>query len=130
MKLSSNGYRSLNTTAVLVMQTNASERRDTLTELPPLHGSGNSVGSGRGGGRSQPSPRSESLRGRSDLYARLPAVLRTRSGGPQEVLHLRLCCSSHATISWPTLWKQAAAHGWTSFKVMGVKVLWSAGKQV
>ena len=72
--------------ASLSLQTSVSERRDTVTELPPLAGgSGNSAGSGRRVSRPQPSPRGGTLQGRSDLFARLPAVLRTRSGGPLEV---------------------------------------------
>lgn len=68
------------------LQTSVSERRDTVTELPPLTGgSGNSAGSGRRASRPQPAPRGGTLQGRSDLFARLPAVLRTRSGGPLEV---------------------------------------------
>jgi hypothetical protein len=75
------------------MQTSVGERRDTLAELPPLAGgSGNSAGSGRRTSRPQPSPRGGSLQGRSDLFARMPAVLRTRSGGPLEVLSCRYAC--------------------------------------
>lgn len=85
------------------MQTSVGERRDTVTELPPLAGgSGNSAGSGRRASRSQPSPRGGTLQGRSDLFARLPAVLRTRSGGPLEVPSGRPCTRLSRGLSMRT----------------------------
>ncbi len=52
-----------------------------MAEILPAGGGG----SGRGERGEPPPARGDTLRARSDLYARLPAVLRTRSGGPLEV---------------------------------------------
>ncbi len=67
-----------------------SERQDTVSRT--LGGGGGCEG---GGGAES---KGESLRARSQLYARLPAVLRTRSGGPLEVP-----CTPARTA--PLLWR-------------------------
>ena len=68
----------------------AAEAGDIVADILPgargNRGSGGSLGGSGGSNRSNPpAPRSDALQARSDLYARLPAVLRTRSGGPLEV---------------------------------------------